>query len=465
MKKNLYPRFNRGFFSFKHLAIAGILSFTLFLFSCNEMDDIGLELVDNRIELFTSNDLPLVAYTQTEDSLLANFAQFNLLGFLNDPLFGKTRASFYAEALPRELPPFVADIPSDELRIDSVVLTLGIAGYFGDTLTPHSIKIYELLDTIPRDSIFSNRVLQKGQQIAVNNPQFYPMPNSIVFMGEDSTEFPPHLHFNLDPEFGRRFIEDRSELSGIEVNDQFRGYFKGFYFSVEDVDQQPGSILYMGLGSAMSRFQIFYGGEDTLVNYTFNLYLGDPVGRRFTTYENFSHDFAADIIRQQVIDYDTIRGDSLLFLQSMANFRVKIQLKDIEEFIAGKEGDIAINSARLVIPVDPDVIQDTLEIASNLFLFRELADAPGSTTGRLIDEAVSLAYFGGQLSSDGTKYAFNITHHLQRIIDNPDENTPLYLRVSGSIQNAGRVVIKGPGRDNPLRVELKYTAPSRAERN
>lgn len=462
MKKATYPRFNRGFFRLKALAIAGFLTFTLFIYACNELDEIGLELVDNRIELFTSNDLPLVAYTQVEDSLLANFAEFNLLGFINDPLFGKTRASINAEALPRNLPPSIVQFPADELRIDSVILSLGIAGYFGDTLIPHNIRIFELLDTIPRDSIFSNKVLQRGQQISVSNAEFLPMPKSSVFLisGEDSIEFPPHLRFNLDHEFGRRFIRDRGLLELIEINDQFRGYFKGFHISVDQVDQQPGSMLYLSLRSAISRFQVFYGGADTLVSHVFELYMDDPVGRRFSAFENFSHEFAADIIRQQVIEQDTLLGDSLLFLQSMSNYRVKIQLRDIEEFISGKDGDIAINSARLIIPIDPDEIQDTLDIARNLFLFREDPNIPGSTTGRLIDEAVSQVYFGGGLNNDKTQYAFNITQHLQRIIDDPSNNTPLYLRVSGSVQNAGRVVVKGPGRDNPIRVEIKYTAPA-----
>ncbi len=457
LKKFFNPRSYRGFFRFNSLVVVAVLAFSLnFFSSCNEFDDeIGLNLIDNRLQVSSTDTLTLIAITQSEDSLIARQADLHLLGFINDPVFGKTRASIYSEALPRDFPPTFEDIHPDSLLIDSVVLSIAYNGYFGDISQEQYVRVFELNDTIPLDSVYTNRTLTVKQEIGVNNPSFLPLPEDSVTVGLDSIEMPPHLRINLDTEFGQRFFDDREILEGMSIYDDFRGYFKGFLITVDEI-AEPGAMLYFNLGSAYSRLQVFYRKTGQANNHTFSLYLDDPLGRKFTHYDNFDHAFADNAIRAQVIEGDTLLGDSLLFVQSMSNFKVNIQMPYIEELLEGREGDIAINSAKLILPVDNEYLQDTLEIARSLFLYREDPEIPGEITN-LDDQFVAPGYFGGALDEDKMEYVFNITQHLQAIFDDPSMNTPLIVRVSGSVQNAGRVVLKGPGRDNPLRIEIKYT--------
>ncbi len=458
LKKILNPRFYRGFFRLNSFIFAAILATSLSFFACNEMDEIGLDLINNPLQSNSTDTISLIAYTQTEDSLLTHQNDLSLLGFINDPVFGKTSASIYTEVLPRSLPPGITEIHTDSLRVDSVVLSMVYNGYFGDITQSHYVRVFELNEIVPSDSIWSNRELEIRDEIMVYNPSFIPLPTDTVWLGADSIPAPAQLRIRLDTEFGKRFINDRDSLNQFTINDQFRAYFKGLHISMEELEQ-PGSMLYFNLRNSGSRLSIYYGTLGGTNQHTLDFHMDDPVGRRFNHYQNFNHQFVDNNIRAQIFEGDTLQGDSLLFVQSMSNLRVKIQMPYIQDFMEGTRGDIAINSARLIIPVDDEYLQDTLELARTLILFREDPLRPGVITN-LEDQFVAPGYFGGSLDAEKREYSFNITRHLQNVIEDANQNTPLYLRVSGSAQNAGRVVLKGPGREQPLRLEIRYTQPN-----
>ncbi len=461
LKKTINPRYYRGFFRFRSLfpvvfAIMGAFVF----FACNELDEIGLDLIDNPLKISSTDTLTLVAYTQIEDSLLVPQLDVHMLGVLNDPVFGKTSAGIYAEILPRTLPVEFVDIHPDSLRIDSVVLSLAYTntGYFGNRFRSMMLNVYELSDTIPRDSIYSNRQLGIKGQLPLERPRFRPQPKDTLFIGLDSIEMPPHLRINLSNEFGQRFFDNRELLEGITINDDFRGFFKGFYIHLDDYDHEPGCMLLFNLRSPFSRLQIYYRKTGLANNHTLNFFLDDPLGRRYTRFEN-DHSQTHPALRAQVLEGDTLTGDSLLFVQAMANYRVKIQLPNIHALISELDSEVAINSAKLIIPADDQIIEDTLGIANTLILLKEDLNNPGQLTN-LPDQFVAPGYFGGSLDATKKEYTFNITRYFQEIIDDPSKNAPLYLRVSGSLQTTGRAVLKGPGRDNPMRLEIRYTQPT-----
>lgn len=459
LKKIFNPRYYRGFFRLNSLVFTAALGL-LFATSCNELDEIGLDLIDNPLKISSTDTLTLVAYTQTEDSLLVPQLDVHMLGVLNDPVFGKTSAGIYAEVLPRTLPVEFVDIHPDSLRIDSVVLSLAYSGtgYFGNKFMSLTLNVFELSDTIPRDSIYSNHQLALKEQLQVNNSRFRPRPTDTLYIGLDSIEMPPHLRINLDKEFGQRFFDNRELLEDIDINDQFRGFLKGFHIALDDFDQEPGCMLLFNLRSPFSRLQIYYRKTGLANNHTLNFFLDDPLGRRYTRFES-DHSQTHPALRAQILEADTLTGDSLLFVQAMANYRVKIQLPNIHDFISELDSEVAINSAKLIIPADDQIIEDTLGIANTLILLKEDLNNPGQLTN-LPDQFVAPGYFGGSLDATKKEYTFNITRHFQEIIDDPSKNAPLYLRVSGSLQTTGRAVLKGPGRDNPMRLEIRYTQPT-----
>lgn len=423
--------------------------------SCQERDGIGLDLIDSPLVFNSTDTVSLVAYTQLDDSLYASRADYHLLGFMNDPIFGKTTASIYTEALPAVLPARFGGIPADSLVIDSVVISMAYVTYVGNINNALNLRVYELDQEIPMDSVYSGRVLATKSEIVVNNPTFVPMPTYAFPLSEEGDTLGPHLRINIDKEFGRRFINTLDTTYSNAA--AYRNFFKGFLITVDEAEHE-GSLLYFNLGANLSTFSIFFKRAGATTNSEYSVLLGNQTGRRFTSFNNYNHAFTSEQILSQAVNGDTLKGDSLLFLQAMGNYRVKIQMPYISDLVNQQQGDFAINSARLIVPMEGVFNIDSIDRSRALVLYRENPEKPGELLP-LSDQFLGLGYFGGLVNDTSKEYVFNITRHLQMAMENPQFNTPLYLTISGAHQNATRVVIKGPARENPLRLEIKYTQP------
>jgi hypothetical protein len=465
LKKLINPRYNRGFFRLRSLLYAVIPVLLIFAAtSCNEYDTIGLDLVEQPLSVSSTDTISLVAYTMAETPLITSMNSFLLLGFNHDPVFGKTRADIYVEALPEFLPPQFVKINPDSLVIDSVVISLAYIGYAGNPNVPQRLRVFELGEIIPRDTVYSDRTLNLRREITVNNPvqTFKPNPRDSVILGSDTVpNHPAHLRINLDREFGRSFILTMDSLRNANTGttaDQFREHLKGFHITVDETTLPEGAILYFNINSRYTAFQIFYRKLGSETQNRSDIAFNNPTGRRYNRFENFGAEFASNVLTAQ-LQGDTLKGDSLLFLQSMSNYRIKLQLPHVSRLFDDRSGNIAVNSAKLIIPVDDALVVDSVTLARQLVVLREDPNKPGNLIfieDQLIDLSIP-GYFGGVYSKKDNAYVFNITRHLQNILDKPELNTPLYIRVSGSSQNAGRVVLKGPGRSNPMKLEIRYS--------
>ena len=464
MKKSDNPRLSRGFFRFSGLFAASLIISVIIISSCTEeLDSIGMDLIDDQLEITSQTVLPLSAFTEIEDSVPSSLADQQLLGFYHDDVFGKTKASIYTESLPLSIPFNIPGTLSPEsLIVDSVVLSIAYSGYFGDLSTQQSISVFELEETIPAGTIYSNKTLGFNPE-PLHNSQFLPQPNDSIYvtgpLGDTTNILPPHLRLNMPESLGRRFIDSYEETSNFTSYDDYRGFFKGLYITVDETPG-TGAMLYFNLLSALSRMEIHYhyiSGEDTTVT-SYILPLYDQFGRRFSQFDNFGYQDASPEIKQQALEGDTVAGLERVFIQSMANFRSKIWLPEPENILDNSSGQIAINSAKIIVPVDSGYLQDEFGNASRLIMLR--GDEEEGNLVNIDDLALGSGYFGGVLNAEETHYSFNITLHLQRVISGALPNYPLYLRTSNSFQNADRAVIKGPGREeNPLRLEIKYTQP------
>ncbi|MFW5757042.1 MAG: DUF4270 domain-containing protein [Bacteroidota bacterium] len=464
MKNIFNPRPCRGFFRLKTifyplLLISSILIWT----SCTtELDTIGQDLIDGQLNVDATDTLTIRSITQTEDSVPSSLAQRNLLGFYSDQVFGNTLAGIYTEAIPAS-PSFdiAGDLPPEEILIDSVVLSLATVDYFGDPDAKLNINVYELSDTIPEGTLYSNNVVEKFNN-PINLQSDFDLPMDSIFLGNDTVnKTAPHLRIPLSEEFARKFIDDPETTQNLNSNDDFRGFFKGFYIEALSVSGM-GAMAFLDATQALSNMIIYYKHDGDTVERSFTLPLNTPESRRYTHFSNFDYQNVAPEIQAQIENENAEIADSLLFIQSMANFRVKIEIPFINDFNLQQQ-EIAINSAKLIIPIDEEFLDDTLDIASALILLRGEEDQDEQENSEflsLIDQSLGSDYFGGNLDEDKMEYTFNITQHFQRVIDGSIKNTPLFLRISGSVENTGRAVLKGPGRTKPserMRVEIKYT--------
>ena len=138
------------------------------LTSCSDPSTVGIDLVPDATggTTFYTDTITIETSVIREDSLKTDesLALFNLAGSYTDPVFGLSRASFYAQF---RLPNNNANFSFGSSPVlDSVVLTLAYADYYGDTVTQQQFEVYRLDESMFKDSsYYSNDALLYGDQL------------------------------------------------------------------------------------------------------------------------------------------------------------------------------------------------------------------------------------------------------------------------------------------------------------
>ena len=414
-----------------------------FLFSCNEPDLIGLEVqpVNDKINLFYNETSRVVAHTVKEDSIRSDKTLLNLLGNYNDPIFGRTTSSIYTQI---RLSSNNVDFGPSPV-VDSIVLTLAYKGYYGK-LRKLNIKVYEVLEDFFKDSAYySNKTLNVSNQ-TLANVTVMPNPNDSVTIGGE--KLAPHLRIRLNQSFAQKLIDESTSVN-LSDNEHFAQFFKGLFLTTSFVNTE-GAVLYFDLISALSQVTLYYK-NDANDSLKYNFVINDN-SARFNSFNHYGYVNATPTLKQQ-INGDTLLGDSLLYLQAMSGLKVKLHFPEFYAFF--KANKIVLNKAELIIPVETDASQSNYPVPEKLTLVRLNENGE---IAYLIDQYEGESHFRGIYDAVNNAYSFTITRHLQNILLNNIKDYGLYLMVSGSGINAGRVYLRGPKRsDKNLKLKITYT--------
>src|ERR1043165_6872882 len=119
-----------------------LFSFSLFVFSCKDPDDIGLSIQPSgdKLNVFFNDSSKILAYTVLETPLRTDETSLSMLGCYADPLFGKASSSFYTEFA---LGSSNVSLGSG-LILDSIVLTITSKGGYGKNDLPQTVRVFEL---------------------------------------------------------------------------------------------------------------------------------------------------------------------------------------------------------------------------------------------------------------------------------------------------------------------------------
>ena len=446
LKTQAIPRFRGGFFRLS-LFVSGFVFLLLTWQSCTEPDAIGLNLIEDQASLMITDTISIAAYFEPDDTIPTNLGFQNLLGMMYDPVFGKTRASILTQF---RLPVNDFSLGEDPV-LDSVVLSLGYTGaFYGDLETFQTIRVFELTDDIPNaDTLYNNQPLSVDQR-SLGQRLLRPAPTDSTLI--DTLYFAPHFKMRLSDRIGQKIL-DANGTEFFENTNNFLDYFKGIKITVADNFSEGGSIFNINMYSNYTYLGIYYHeASDTVpVSRNYRFYINDFT-RRMTFVEHFGFEGSHPVITQQ-LNNPGQTNDTLLFLQALGGLRTRIRLPYINEL--SELSSVYINQAKLIIPVDTNFVTDNYYAARNLILLQMSED---EELVALSDYNIGTSYFGGAYNEDLKQYEFNITQHLQEVIDGKLENADLVLLISGSAENAQRVVLRGPGRqENPMKLEIRYT--------
>lgn len=434
------------------------LLLAIVLFSCKKDPyEIGYDLLppSDTLNVNTTDTISVEAFSVMQDSVRTDKHASLVMGSILDPVFGKITSSFYTNVkLSDESPDF-----GKNPVLDSLVLMLFHAGYYGDTLTQQNVKVYEIAEDLVYDSVrFSNQSLSYYPTLLANQ-NFIPNISDSIQIGD--TKYPPHLRINLSNQtnyLGNKILTAPS--SALQSNSAFIKFFKGLYVTAAPVNNR-GALLNFSISGNVSKLMVYFHDGDNPANdsLNFSLVLNESCGRFIHTdhhgYIDADHD-----LKQQILNHDSARGSEKLFLQGMGGVKVKVKFPYFSQFALGNI--VAVNDAILELK---NYETDTIYAPPpSLMLVRQ--DSAGRI-GYLVDEGEGASYFGGIYNEKTRSYFFRITQHMQNILQNSYKNKfDLYLMVNSPIKSSispNRIVLNGTNPQVPgptsgrFRLKMTYT--------
>jgi len=446
------------FYSFTFL----LLSLMFFSQGCKkEINSIGLDLKDpnDLLNATFTDTVTLTAYSATslfwKDTLNTTGLIFNYLGCLTEEVFGTTTASIYTQLVPAGN----NFNPGDSYKLDSIVLTLRYTGgFYGDTLNPLFINIYELKEDMVANKTYdqNNTIEHYAENLSNSVFQFFPKPNT---KAKVDTLLEAHLRIRLNDELGNRFLKDYKKMA---TDEDFKKFFKGLFIEAIP-SRNHGCLVNFSLVNALSGIQLYYKDNDKAKQFSFIINNTNTV--RFNNYKHNYEVGNANFVAQ-VLNNDTVKGEKMLYVQSMGGVKTKIafpNIKALKETNANGKNRV-INKAELVItnigenmnlyPVPARLgIQAVKKTSGNPSAKPELVTILDALTG-------NSSYFGGSYDEKTKEYRFRITRYIQDIIQKDNYQNYIYLVTEGAAAYPNRLVLNGTAPadiSKRLRLEMYYT--------
>ncbi len=446
--------------------IIAFIFLSIAFYACEEETSIGRDILPSGDLIEVRSTIikdDISAFTFNEKRIQTNSGSVSLLGSFTDSLFGNTTVDLAAQFRLYEFPDF-----GTNAKVDSVKLYMYYATIYGDTLTAQKFKVYELTDPLYADTTGASGGSQaykyyqdidlKGMSSGQVIGEIEYIPRPLLTRLDSSTgrlDTLYHLvNLPIDNSLGEKLMNADS-LTMVN-NEKFLKYFKGLLIESEKINHQGGAILSVE-AAATSGFQgsalaLFYSNDDvkSKAGGDTSLLMPYVISKYSARVNRIVHDYTeTPFFANLNLELNT---DSLVYVQSTGGLKSRVLIEGLTSW--ADSTNTAINKAELIFQIDT--------VASDIHRFpppTQLLFTVVDTTGveRLpIDYVFSPIVYGGYLRKDYT-YHFNITQHLQQIIEGKAQNGGFYLTPAVKSSEANRVVIKGSNSKTGIKLVITYS--------
>lgn len=454
----------------------------LFLFaSCKDESAVGLD-VDPASSITGTLVVSPVSTQLVEETPATTFGQSRYpLGYMVDPIFGKTEA-----AIAMTVYPVVNTDFGTNPVLDSAVLVLKfdeastITKLYGDTVnSKYSIDVFQLANSVAN---YKSSDVQAINNTLLGNFTGKLAPNTkrkvfdIVAGKADTLKVvPAQIRIPLNKTFIQNNILNLG-TAGTSSNFKFTNSFKGLYARANTSSATgSGGIGFFNFSGADSYLQLVWrknnsssGIDTTTVNF--------PIGVSTTSgyagvAANIKHDYSGTPVKTQIDAPST--AYNVTYVQGLAGVKTKINFPDLGGFNA-KYGKSIINKAELVVELGGGTPAYPFNPAQRLSLYRwDIAHQPSnipdytnfasSSTGL---SAAGEALFGGYFDALKNRYIFIITSYVQGLVDKTIEDNGTFLAATSynlfqnvpTATSAERSVIgTGDAATNKMKLNIYYT--------
>ena len=434
------------------LLYAGVLSFAVF--SCKEdLGNVGLNIQpeDELLNTLFFDTATLVAYSAKNDSVITSGVSQNLLGDIQDIIFGRTQAAIYTQfRLSGDQVNF-----KDSAYVDSLILNLVYGGYYGDTTQLLRIRVYELDEDLNRNTVYRVSSTAKRKSEVLAEVQIRPMPNT----HNDTATSAAYFSIPLSKSFAENKFLSQSDSSNLANDANFVRYFKGLYIEAEAVSSD-GCMLSINLLDASSSMILYYGNKEK-PGQSFYFNINDSCVR-FSHINHFDYaDADANLLSQLNGDYSTTK--EVLYGQSAGGIKTVIQFPYLKEMFAGKQ--VVIHKAELLITRKDDNLPNySPPVLLSLNYDRSETEKEMRLPDAILASQLSwAAYFGGDYDEATQQYAFRITKYIQDIVNGIGDDYKLNLVVPSAAIRLSRSQFYGTDpanemdKDKRMKLKIHYT--------
>lgn len=420
--------------------LGAILLFSVVVLGCQKGDQtLGINLLPGIKVLDTRYDQESASISTsifTDTKIRVDRPAYNLLGSFNDPVFGRTDASFAAQY---RIPQYHPDYKASAL-IDSIVLKMTYKKIYGDTISSQTLKVYELADGLNYDakylSSFNIKNLASSELIGTGN--FIPKFRTDSLQTDTVQQM---ISFRLNPSFGNHLL--RIDSLEMTSNDRFLNVFKGLYISASPLNRR-GTLVSINASAI-----ILYYHDPILMRDTIQFVY--TVTDNSAKVSSFVHDYTLARFNSNLDKENNL--DTLIYVQPTGGIKSKIVVPSLSSW---KDSvNYAINKATITFHVDT-IMSDSRRYSIPGRLYLKVINDAGEEEFPA-DSQLSSSYYGGFYDATTATYSFNVTQHLQQLISGTIKNNGFFLVPSDRASAAQRVVLKGFGSSHPVELNVIYT--------
>lgn len=430
--------------------LIGLLVAIITIAGCTKQNDLGIEILPTDDLIAVKNVVlkdDISSFTFREELIRTDEASNSLLGSLNDPEFGTTTINFATQFRLQFFPDFGKNPVADSIK-----LVIRYQTIYGDTITPQKIRVFELESSLDVDGEYYQDVDLKSMASSLLLGEIDYRPR--IMLDSTGTEiFQQAFSIPLDISLGEKLIN--ADSLRLTNNDTFLTFFKGLFIETEPLSGEGGTILSLDatsnssyLGSGLVLY--YNNDENNAETESDTLFIPFLISENSARVNSISHDYS-DTPFEDNLDSELVE-DSLIYVQATGGLKSKILIDGLSSW--QDSVNIAINKAELIFQVD--TIASDIE---NFFPPSQLLFTVVDSLGEEflpIDYVFDPSYYGGYLRNDYT-YRFNITKHLQQIIEGSASNYGFFLTPAEKSGEANRVILKGSTSKTGIKLVITYS--------
>ena len=406
----------------KPMVRISVLFLLICLFSAckKNWNELGSQLIaTENITVLSFDSLKIKASIHKEDSLSSLNTSSYFLGSFTDADFGSTDASIYTEfRMPSSDVVF-----GENAQADSIVLSLQIDGFYGDTSSALNISVKEMLEEITSSTTDSSGqdssiVIYTDQDFLIDNTTIGSLSYTAASSGATL------VNINLTNEFAQSFLD--AETLNFEDNTAFQSFFKGLYISCDQFTSQ-GMLLELDLLDVSSKLTLYYqNSESDSLSYDFQ------INSNADKMTRWSHDYSTTNIPNLIGEEDLEQA----YVQGSVGYRTYLTLPSLESL---KDSNYVIHKAELTIPYFYNENDSIFSIPSKLGL--AAVNSQGGLEILSEDQNIQgSSYFDGNSNILEQTYTFNIARYVHKVIEQGYTNR-LALYVPSSVISPERVLL------------------------